>query len=1127
MSKIHKYLLAALVVLNLGVFAAVMSSNTSYKVDFDTIVELWGDVLRDVDKLGLVLTTISVEKELEIGNETAKLVHANRDKKLEEYVGKVGAALAKHVRRKRISYHFYVIDLPVINAFALPGGHVYITKMMVNSFKSEAQLAAVLGHEIAHIDLKHCVENLQYQLMLQRVIGEDLSKVANVAYSLLRLGYSELQEREADSTGLIFAANTGYSPLAGIENSISLMARFKTNSPDAKKPQGPEGEVNRAIWKALKDHFQTHPPWDNRARELIALLNQNTTSWEGKTFYAGKSNLIDRKPLSEERREIEEFVFSHDIPEFLTERGELAMGVGDFHGAVGFFSRALALNPRSIRTLSLRVKAFEAQSDLEAAIVDLEAILSIKREALSKLAQRVEQAKQKQNRLSLEKHLTNLLDEYAQTKEVLIRLDAAANALKSKNAKDFSIQIDEIENAVLDARLTRADIRLEIGDLSGSLTDFAFVISKQPQNFAAVKARALVRIAQGKKQVALNELAESIRLTPSEPEFYRIRAEIFREIGMAERSERELGRYERFKHAGVPPLSESKWDKLEDLWLNKKDRKAFAIDTDPDSEIWQRTWDRPTAREAGLSALELCDRSAKASCALYSIGTSVVWGKSVEKLESEYDQYDDRIREKIKREIKQFSQNVEKGMNYFLLSRGKAYRKLRNHREAIEDFTEYLRDNFAAEAIYLRGRSYHALRQYDQAIADFTKITSAAGYQARAFRRRGFAHFYNGDLFLAERDFEQFIPLLSHDQAWGYLGRGTTRLFQDKYDLAIEDFNQALSKKPKNSAYNNQICWSMAIRALPAAALPYCNKAIKVRPAKPAYRDSRAFVYWQLHRKNTLDADIERAKWVDPSVPYAKNTEEGYANLIVEIFLTRNGYDVGPPNRNFDEKTKLAIEAYQNARGLAANGLITDDLIGHLSPLGFGSKRWVGVPQEYNNFSPSTDEIKSGCEKAIHGEIVRLKSGNGSVWMCNTDGSTVRPDGDAKPFMTQTIALQTGPEPGEAEYALAEKYAWAEGVKHSYFRAFKHYMSAAKLGHVKAQFALAAAYDAGRGVYKNDYRALIWFYVVRDFNEKASIDLKRKAKIRINYISGRKYYLSNPEMINGARIEAEKLVKGG
>jgi tetratricopeptide (TPR) repeat protein len=653
------------------------------------------------------------------------------------------------------------------------------------------------------------------------------------------------------------------------------------------------------------------------------------------------------------------------------------------------------------------------------------------------------------------------------------------------------------------------------------------VIPRQPMNFDAVKARALVRIAQGKRQVALKELAESIRLRQSDPEFYRVRAEIFSELGMAKRSERELGRYERLKRANVPPLDESKWDKLEDLWVYKKDRKAFAIDTDPESEIWQTTWDRSTAREAGLSALELCGERTKASCALYSLGTEVVWGKSVEELEGEYDRYDDRIRGEIKREINQFSQYIEMGMSNFLLARGKAYRKLREHREAIKDFTDHLSNNTSAEALYLRGRSYHALHQYNEAIADFTKITRDAYFYARAFRRRGFAHLYNGDRILAERDFEKFISLLSSDQAWGYLGRGTTRLFQDKYDLAIGDFNRALSKKPNSSAYNNQICWSLAMRALPAAALPYCNKAIKVGPAKPAYRDSRAFVYWQLHRKDALDADIKRAKWVDPSVPYAKNSEEGYANLIVEIFLTRNGYDVGPPNRNFDKKTKLGIEAYQNARGLPVTGLITDDLIGRLSPLGFGSKRWVGVSQEHNNFSPSTDEIKSGCKKAIHGEIARLKSGNGSVWMCNTDGSTVRPDGDKKPFMAQTISLQTEPEPGDAEYALAEKFTREGVLKNNYFKAFKQYMLAAKLGHVKAQFAIATAYDAGRGIYKNDYRALIWFYVVHEINEKTSIDLKRKAKSRIDQIEGRKFYLTNPEMINRARIEAGKSIKGG
>jgi hypothetical protein len=147
--------------------------------------------------------------------------------------------------------------------------------------------------------------------------------------------------------------------------------------------------------------------------------------------------------------------------------------------------------------------------------------------------------------------------------------------------------------------------------------------------------------------------------------------------------------------------------------------------------------------------------------------------------------------------------------------------------------------------------------------------------------------------------------------------------------------------------------------------------------------------------------------------------------------------------------------------------------------------------------------------------------------MCNTDGSTVRPDGDKKPFMAQTISLQTEPEPGDAEYALAEKFTREGVLKNNYFKAFKQYMLAAKLGHVKAQFAIATAYDAGRGIYKNDYRALIWFYVVHEINEKTSIDLKRKAKSRIDQIEGRKFYLTNPEMINRARIEAGKSIKGG
>src|SRR5688500_5153705 len=77
---------------------------------------------------------------------------------LQQYVNEIGQKLAKTSHRPRLDYHFTVLDSPEVNAFALPGGHVYITRGILAYLNSEAELAAVLGHEIGHVTARHSVQ---------------------------------------------------------------------------------------------------------------------------------------------------------------------------------------------------------------------------------------------------------------------------------------------------------------------------------------------------------------------------------------------------------------------------------------------------------------------------------------------------------------------------------------------------------------------------------------------------------------------------------------------------------------------------------------------------------------------------------------------------------------------------------------------------------------------------------------------------------------------------------------------------------------------------------------------------------------------------------------------------------
>jgi Zn-dependent protease with chaperone function len=295
MIKRH-YIALGVVVVLLGVGWILASSNEArYRVDFTTVVKVWSDVVRDADEVGLTLTRVSDRKEIEFGVELAKRLEPQitSDPKQQKYVSEVGQRLVKQVRRKNIKYQFHVINGFGINAFALPGGNIYITKQMLDFVRSEAELAAIMAHEINHVDLRHCIERFQYELLVRRILPSDLAAIARLPYSLLVAPYSKQQEREADIDAVIIMAKAGYHPKYGLalfDRLSALQKQTRQRTP----PGSVTEELGTAVWEALKEYFQTHPSWPDRIREIAGVLQRNESQWINKTFYVGRSNLAER-----------------------------------------------------------------------------------------------------------------------------------------------------------------------------------------------------------------------------------------------------------------------------------------------------------------------------------------------------------------------------------------------------------------------------------------------------------------------------------------------------------------------------------------------------------------------------------------------------------------------------------------------------------------------------------------------------------------------------------------------------------------------------------------------------------------------------------------------------------------
>jgi predicted Zn-dependent protease len=215
------------------------------------------------------LSLVSESQEIEMGKqasqEVAQSIGLYNDAAVQSYVSDLGKRMAATTERPNLPWEFHVVDDASVNAFALPGGFIYVTRGLMTSINDEAELATVVGHEIGHVTNRHSVQQIskaqlaQLGLGIGSILSSDIARfgqLASAGLSILFLKYSRDAENQADQAGFRYALKQDYD-VREMSKVFETLDRLSQSSGGGKLPE----------WLA------THPNPGNRIKHIEQMLD--------------------------------------------------------------------------------------------------------------------------------------------------------------------------------------------------------------------------------------------------------------------------------------------------------------------------------------------------------------------------------------------------------------------------------------------------------------------------------------------------------------------------------------------------------------------------------------------------------------------------------------------------------------------------------------------------------------------------------------------------------------------------------------------------------------------------------------------------------------------------------------
>ena len=256
------------------------------------------------------LMLMSEGQELALGKESDPSIVAEyglyNNPSLQAFINEKGKEMAAISHRPNLPYDFKILDSPVVNAFAVPGGYVYFTRGIMGHFNNEAEFAGVLGHEIGHIAAKHSAKQYSQQMITQvlfiggLLVSKDFRNFADVAQQgigLLFLKFSRDHETESDKLGVEYSSKVGY-------DAHQMAGFFKT----LKRLSGEDGNVPTFL--------STHPDPGDRYVNVNQLATEAQKTMDPSTLKVNRNNylrMIDGIIYGEDPKQgyVENNVFYH------------------------------------------------------------------------------------------------------------------------------------------------------------------------------------------------------------------------------------------------------------------------------------------------------------------------------------------------------------------------------------------------------------------------------------------------------------------------------------------------------------------------------------------------------------------------------------------------------------------------------------------------------------------------------------------------------------------------------------------------------------------------------------------------------------------------------------------------